>query len=194
MTYYPDRILKIPSATPETMDAAQYLIRKGKRQYNLCGEFCVAYLMKDKSHTDSIDDFLDYWEAEDLKWYQSWFPNGYARTTSVYDLQRMLGDYGVTGTFPKFSDIPLQPNWIEGMVAGCQAIVGVQIDNTGYLVGRGIPHWVVLTRFIAIDKNHAIVDVYNPYTNAIEPYGWREFIISMGIYKQGFWIKREWTT
>lgn len=191
MSIYPDQVLKIPSATPETTDAAQYLIRKGKRQFNLCGEFCVAFLMKDQAHTDNIDDFLDYWEAKDLKWYQSWFKNGLSRTTSIYDLQRMLGDYGVTGTFPRFIDVPIQPNWLEGMLNGCLAIVGVQIDNTGYLVGRGIPHWVVLTRLLAIDKNHAIVDIYNPYTNAIEPYGWREFITSMGTYKQGFWVKRE---
>lgn len=191
--YYPNNVLKIPDATPSQTDAAQYMIRKGKIQYNLCGEMCVAYLMKDDTHTDTLDDYLDYWEVKDPKWYQSWFPNGISRTTSLIDLQRMLGDYGVTGTFPKLTAIPMQTNWLEGMVANSQAIVGVNIDNTGYLVGKGIPHWVVLTRFTKIDANHAIVDIYNPFTNAIEPYGWKEFLNSMGTYRQGFWLKREWT-
>lgn len=188
MINYDTPVLKIPNATPETSDAAQYMIYKGKKQYNLCGEFCVAYLMQDDAHTNNIDDFLNYWEAKDSKWYQTMFKDGLARTTSIYDLEKMLSAYDVVTPGIRFNSIKVDIFTVKSMLVYCQAVVGVQIDYQGYLVGKGIPHWVVLDRISVADSIHAVVDIYNPYTNKIEPYSWKELMTSMGAYKQGIWV------
>lgn len=188
--YYPDHVLTIPNATPETKDAAQYMFYKGKRQFNLCGEFCVAYCMKDTAQTDSIDEFLNYWEAKSTRWFKTLFKNGLARTTGIYDLDKMLEAYGCEIPSMKFASTPKNPAAINLALEQYRAIVGVKIDYGGYLVGNGIPHWVVLERLMVIDNTHAICDIYNPFTNAMEAYSWRELMISTGAYKQGIWVKR----
>jgi hypothetical protein len=188
--YYPDHILKIPNATPETRDAAQYMFHRGRKQFNLCGEFCVAYCMQDEAHTDDIDEFLAYWEAKEPKWYNSLFKDKLARTTGVYDLKKMLGAYDVTNTLPLADVIFKNPYVVREQLVSYQAIVGVQIDYTGYLVSKSIPHWVVLESVLVIDDLHAICSVYNPFTNAMEPYSWKELMTSTGAYKYGLWIER----
>ena len=187
-TYYPSKVLTIPNATPDNKDAAQYMFYKGRKQYNLCGEFCVAYCMQDEAYTNDIDDFLNYWQAKDLKWYQTLFNNGLARTTGIYDLNKMLAAYSVAAVdmIILHSSLGMYADYL----AEHQIIIGVQIDNIGYLVGKGIPHWVVIDKINIIDQFHAFVDVYNPYTNAIEPYSWRELMTSSGSYKQGLIIPR----
>lgn len=188
--YYPNNVLKIPNATPETRDAAQYMIYRGRKQYNLCGEFCVAYCMQDEARTDNIDEFLAYWEAKELKWFNSLFKDKLARTTGIYDLNKMLGAYDATNTFPLANVIIKHPYIVREQLASYQAIIGVHIDYTGYLVGKGIPHWVVLESVLVIDDLHAICDIYNPFTNAIEPYSWKELMTSTGAYKYGLWVER----
>lgn len=180
--YYRNNILEIPNATFDTKDAAQYMYRKGTKQYSLCGEFCVAYVLG----VSNIDTFLDNWEAKDLKWYQQVFKNGLGRTTGIYDLEKMLAVYDVVTPCQRFT--LATPEFFSEKLKLQKSIVGVQIDYTGYLVGKGIPHWVVLDRITVIDKNHAIVDIFNPYTNALEPYSWKEFMTSTGAYKNGIWV------
>lgn len=192
--YFPDNVLKIPNATPDNKDAAQYMIYKGRKQYNLCGEFCVAFCMQDEAHTDNIDDFLNYWEAKEVKWFDTLFnKDKLSRTTSIYDLNKMLSAYGVGVEYPPALPLrafPLLPDFASLELSRSHAIIGVQIDNYGYLVGKGIPHWVVLDGISVIDNNHAIVTIYNPFSNAMEPYTWRELMTSTGAYKQGLWIER----
>jgi len=101
----------------------------------------------------------------------------------------MLSSYGFDTPFGRFNASNMIPEYIAEVLKEYQAIVGVQIDYTGYLVGKGIPHWVVLDR-VQVMNNRAIVDIYNPYTNSIEPYSWRELMTSTGAYKQGLWIER----
>jgi len=190
--YYPDHILKIPNATPSQTDAAQYLYRIVKAgkviNYNLCGHFCVAFCMQDDAHTDNIDDFLDYWEAQPVTRYQqALVKNGLWRKTGIPDLKYMLDCYDA-------EYIPLIPPLTAMdclvMLDKFQLILGVNIDWTGYLVGRGILHWIVLDRIMVVDNNHAIGDIFNPFDNAITPYSWRELMTSTGAYKQGLWIER----
>lgn len=188
ITSYYDRVLNIPHATPETNDAAQYMFYQGRRQYNLCGELCVAYCMQDEAQTQTIDDFLKYWEVKSPAWFMTLFRDKLARTTGVYDLQKMLEAYEAE-YFP-LAKVKNDPLLMELELAYSQAIIGVQIDYGGYLVGKGIPHWVVLEKIATLDRAHAIVDIYNPFTNALEPYSWRELMTSTGAYKQGLWIKR----
>lgn len=187
--YYPDNVLKIPNATPETRDAAQYMFYRGRKQFNLCGEFCVAYCMQDETATDNIEDYLAYWEAKEAKWWNSLFKEKLARTTGVYDLGKMLGAYAASFS-PLTAARFKSPYALQEQLATHQTIIGVQIDYTGYLVTKGIPHWVVLERILPIDELHAICDIYNPFTNAMEPYSWKELIVAAGAYKYGLWVER----
>lgn len=185
--YYPDRILKIPNATPETNDAAQYMFYKGRKQYNLCGEFCVAYCMQDDANTDTINDFLDYWEAKEQKWYKTLFQNGLSRTTGIPDLKKMLDCYNAFYVDPKgLSNLETVARQLDSY----QLIIGVRIDYTGYLVGQGINHWVVVESITPAAGNSANVVIYNPYLNAMQPFGWRELMTSTGASKNGLLIAR----
>lgn len=188
MVAYNVPVLTIPNATPLESDAAQYMIYKGVKQYNLCGQFCVAYCMRFRAATDNIDDYFNIWEITSLKWWQTIFKNRLARTTGIYDLEMMLKPYGATTR--KWSEVPVKPEYFKDMLIRHQVIAGVKIDHTGYLVGGGIPHWVVLDGIEIVDKNHSILDIYNPYTNLVEKYSWREFMTSTGSYKQGIWVAR----
>lgn len=189
MNYRTD-VLRIPTATESPLDFAQYLIRHKQKQYNLCGQFCVAYCMQDEAHTDNIDDFLDYWQAQELKWYQSVFQQGKGRTTGLYDLKKMLEDYA-TG-YAELSTLvtPLDPFIFSDRLREFQLIMGVHIDSGGYLTGRGIPHWVTVESVLPVTKRHAIVDVYNPADNALRPYSWRELMTAGQVYKHGLWVQR----
>jgi hypothetical protein len=187
--YYPNNVLQIPNATPETKDAAQYIMRHGRKQWNLCGEFCVAFCMRDEYGSDNIEDYLNYWQAKTPSLYNSLFYNGLGRTTGIYDLTNMLTAYGTIGILP-FNKVIMSPYVVQAQLEQYQAIVGVQIDYSGYLVGKGIPHWIVLDNIMVIDDTHAIVDIFNPYTNAHEPYSWKELMTSTGAYKQGLWVER----
>ena len=189
MSLFPANVLTIPHATESQTDAAQYMIRHKQKQFNLCGQFCVAYCMSDNTHSNNIDEFLDYWEARELKWYQSVFRNGIGRTTGIYDLEKMLGAYGIqTPCEPIYRMI--DPYFFDDKLRSHQAIIGVQIDHTGYLVGKGIPHWVVLEDLNVVDRLHAVCAIYNPFTNNMEPYSWRELMLSTGAYKQGLLVER----
>lgn len=187
---YPYNVLQIPNATPAETDAAQYMIRHRQKQYNLCGEFCIAYVAQDETGSNDIDKFLDYWQAKDLKWYQQVFKNGLGRTTGLYDLDKMLSAYDYQTPAIRWNKADQSPLGVSIVLEQYQAIIGVNIDYTGYLVANGIRHWVVLERILVIDNNHAICDIYNPYTNAMEPYSWKEIKTSMGTYKQGLWVER----
>jgi hypothetical protein len=186
--HYNKPILKIPHETESPTDAAQYMVYRGLKQYNLCMEFCVAYCMRDDEHTDNIDDYLAYWEVKDPIWWKTIFKNNLARTTGMYDIKKALEAYEAETMEWK----PTPSNMIpfRVMLDTHHAIMGVHIDYTGYLVGQGIPHWVVLEQLDVRDPKHAIVDVYNPFTNLIESYSWRELMNSSGSYKQCLWVKR----
>lgn len=187
---YNEPILTIPNATETDKDAAQYMIRYGKIQYNLCGEFCIAYCAQDNTHTDNVEDYLNYWEVKQRNFKPSFFPNNTSRTTGLVDLEKLLVDYGYTVPAKRLTSINVNIYSFAMMLDYHQAIVGVHIDWTGYLVGRGTPHWVVLENIIVADSNHATATIYNPYTNKLEPYSWREFMTSTGAYKNGIWIER----
>jgi hypothetical protein len=181
-------VLKIPSATPNEKDAAQYMIRHGKMHYNLCGELSVMYCMQDEAHTDNADEFLDYWQVKNPPFYKSLFPNWTARTTGASDLKRMIEMYQDVAPPMLLNKLPFDPYVWEDTLKEYQAIIGVQIDNWGYLVGSGIGHWIVLEEMQVTNKNHSLCIIYNPYTNSMEQYKWRELMNST--WRQGLWVKR----
>ncbi len=184
--YYNVDVIGIPSATQSKSDPAQFMTYKGVLQTNLCGHLSVAYCVGEPV----IDTLLQRIETEKPKLFASLFKSGKGRTTSIYDLTEMLLMYSKLMSSTSFAKTKMNPETLSKMLDTYRAIVGVQIDNSGYLVGKGIPHWVVLDRITAIDANHAICDIYNPYTNAMEPYSWRELMTSTGAYKQGIFVSR----
>lgn len=183
---YSDQVLYVPHATPQETDAAQYMYRHGYKQYNLCGQFCIAYCVG----AQDVSAFLDYLQSVVPKWYQSAFPKGISRTTSVYDLDVMLTEYDYQPT-QKFNSIPLTTDAVANKLITHRAIVGVHIDVYGYLVGKGTPHWIVLDEIEVIDSQYAVCTVYNPYNNKTRPFSWRELMTTTGAYKQGLWVRRE---
>lgn len=183
---YLDNVLSIPHATPSETDAAQYFYRHGRKQVNACGHMAVAYCVG----ALDISAFLDSIQASIPKWYKGAFPNGLARTTGVYDLDIMLKEYGFHPTI-NFTKIPLTTVDVHNQLITHRAIIGVKIDVWGYLVGSGIPHWVVIEDIEVLDNQYALVNIYNPYTNKTRPFSWREVMNSTGAYKQGLWVSRE---
>ena len=189
---YNDPNLIIPSATPSETDAAQYVVIKGKTQYNLCGQFSVCWSSKEKTLIHNTDEFLLVLKEKDPALVSSLFPNGVARTTGTYDLECMLALFGYPTPCMKFSEVKIDPPTIRETLKEYRLIVGVHIDSGGYFVGAGTPHWVVLDELRIADSRHAICDFYNPYSNLIEPYSWREFMTTTGSYKNGIWVQREY--
>lgn len=186
---YSDNLIEIPHATPQQGDAAQYFYRHGKKQVNACGHMSVAYCVG----AQNISAFLDTIEVAIPKWYKGAFPNGVSRTTYIYDLNVMLNEYGYRDN-PKFNTIPLTTPTLHNQLLTHRAIIGVHIDVWGYLVGKGIPHWVVVDEIEVLDDQYALLNIYNPYTNKTRPFTWREVMISTGAYKQGLWVSRERAT
>lgn len=190
-SFYRDNVLTIPNATPNPNDAAQYMKYKGVTQYKLCGYFAIAYCARDEAGTDNIEDFLRYWEYKEPSWYwRLLFPNNLSNGMGIQVLDKLLSDYGYKYPSPRMNMIPSNPYSYQAYLEEFQLIAYVNIDNTGYLVGKGIPHWVVVERVTPLSKNHAIVDIYNPFTNTMEPYSWREFMTSTGAAKTGVWVGR----
>lgn len=185
---YSNNILKIPSRIPGAK-VAQYMYRRGVKNYNLCGPFCVAYIMQDEAGMDDIDQFLDYWELNN-SWYKKVFTNNLGRKTGVYDLTRFIQSYdGVPDPIP-FNKIPLKAGAIGEMLSTHQAIIGVHIDYRGFPVGNGIPHWIVMDGIEIFDDDYSLVKVYNPFNNSERPISWQELKISTGPYKNGLWVER----
>lgn len=185
--YFPDNILEIPHHIPGKV--SQYMTINGVKNYNLCGHFCVAYIMQDEAGTSDIDKFLEYWEVQTPKLWKSLFNKYLGRTTSTYDLTQMILAYENVETFP-FSSVPRQPEILQNLLKTHQAIIGVQIDSRGYPVGKGISHWIVLEDLMVVDDVYSIATIYNPFNNSLRPISWQELMISTGAYKQGLWVKR----
>lgn len=184
---YNTPILKIPNATETLKDAAQYMWYRLTKQYNLCMQFCIAFIMMDDTGTNNIDDFLAYWEVKALSWWKTLFKTKIARTTGVYDVRKACEAYGV--------DIEIQEGSVNAeylfeKLKTHQAMSVVKIDYKGYLRSTGIGHWVVLDGIYLADQNHSIVDVYNPYTNLIEPYSLDELMRSSTNLRTTLWIER----
>lgn len=184
-------VLQIPSATLSQTDAAQYMYRlyRGRKilNFNLCGPFTIAYCTQDETGMNSIDAFLDYWEAQPQSPYQRIFQQGLGRTTSLYDLESWLSEYDLQ---THRGDNKWAPEAFAATLQEYQLIAGVRVDYSGYLRPQGFAHWVVLDELEYFDKQHQTCWVYNSFTNNREPYSGDEFYRALGTYRQLLWVKR----
>ena len=190
---FPEEV-RIPSATPDPTDAAQYLLLDGRVKYNMCGELCAAFI-----GGDDIDTFLAKWETVSPGYYK-WAVHGdNDNPTGANALESMLKVYGYEFPMLRFNagltdpiiGFRITPGRLQKMLADHYLIAGVNIDrNSGKLRGQGIGHWVVLDKIETWGVNCGWVEIYNPFPNRRQQYSYDEFVNSAAPDWSGIWVKR----
>jgi len=149
----------------------------------------------------SIDKVLQYWKMVQPDLYNSILGSGNNKPTGMDDLLTILkaygynnkGDYGVGG-------LESSPGRSAAKLNMYYLIAGVKIDTgkKGRLknkLGDGVDHWVVVTEInpvgTMVGGNGGWVKLYNPYSNVIEEYSYKEFMESFS--GAGLWIMRDIT-
>lgn len=181
------------SQTTSPVDAAQYIVWKNNVQYNLCGEGCVAYIFG-----ETIESFLEKWEAKPVGNFSRIFKGGKATTTGIGDLRDMADVYGAETDSLRdlvydsiYRGILISPNILKSLLDCWSIIIGCKISGvTGELRASGVPHWIVLTKVIPDGINNGMVEVYNPFPDRIQRYSWKEFLASIGTL-YGIGIRRD---
>lgn len=203
---FPADEVPIPNATPQKTDAAQYMTRHNMVTYNMCGELCVAYIIKHEidPHTD-IDKVLDTWEKSDSKSPFRYSEKTIREGTTSSHLRNMLETYGYTnlGAIQDLSTSitahkPLSPENLKFMLETHYLLARVksQFGTSGALApidqGSGRDernHWIVVDK---ITHNGNRVQVYNPYHNKRETYSYNEFFYACTAPKlSGLWVIRK---
>lgn len=166
----PNNIVDLsPIQTIEPYDGEQYVIWDGKKQYNMCGQICVASILG-----IPLEELLTQWKEKDPVFYKR-IMGGNGSTTSE-DLIKLLGLFGRTSsrlTIPKYT-----PRLFSELVReNVGVIVSVHLNTvTGALNGSGVLHWAKVLEVYPERLDMGQVLVYNPFGNAEEWYGWREFL------------------
>ncbi|HSB00719.1 MAG TPA: hypothetical protein VLE49_08720 [Anaerolineales bacterium] len=175
--------------------AAQYIDIDGRKKTNLCGEFCVAFIVN-----ESINAVLERWKEVQPILYGDKVGNN--KGTGTFDLRTILKGYGYNseGDLMEFSaglmdpylkrSLP-SPDRIAKLLKTHFLIAGVNIEGlAGQLKpGDDIRHWVVVDKLSPLGKNRGWVELYNPFFNRWEEYSYKQFINSAG-YWSGLWVKR----
>jgi hypothetical protein len=155
--------------TPEDSDAEQYIIWDAKRQYNMCGQISVAYILG-----LPLAEVLRKWKELDVPFYKRVM--GASGTTGNYDLIKLLGIFGRVATpltMKKYT-----PRLLSELVQNTKAvIVSVHLNTqNGSLVGGKVLHWGIVTKVVCEGLDAGWVEIYNPFTNSIQLLSWREFL------------------
>lgn len=155
--------------TLEPYDGEQYVWWDTKKQYNMCGQICVADILD-----IPLEEVLTKWKTLDVPFYKRVM--GSSGATNNDDLIRLLGLFGRSAQRLVLSKYT--PRLFGELVNKSKGvIVSVHLNTqTGALNGSGVLHWV---RVIGVeperlDMGHVLV--YNPFGNAEEWYSWREFL------------------
>ena len=178
--------------------AAQYLDIDKQKKTNLCGEFCVSFLVK-----ESIENVLKRWNEAQPKLYRA--SVGIDKGTGTFDLRSILRIYGYNNEGdiidfaeglrdPSLKRFLLSPGRMAKMLENHFLIAGVNIDRlTGKLKpGNEVRHWVVVDKITPVGKNGGWVELYNSFQNRWEEYSYREFENSVGVSQwAGLWVKRK---
>ncbi|MCJ7431940.1 MAG: hypothetical protein MUO77_00480 [Anaerolineales bacterium] len=197
-----------PHATENESDPAQNVVIDGNIKRNLCGELCVAFVMR-----KGIDEFLNDWKNFPTSQY-TWALGGKSdKTTVAANLENMLAAYDFTiankklTTFTQsLNDLVLNTKSItsgvlmkilRSMLPTHSLIANVYIDLYGKLIPastfwRKIAHWVVVDKFTPNGRGGGRVELYNPYINKRQEYSLDEFKKSFGGGTfTGLWVKRD---
>lgn len=180
-------LVKILNSTPNPTDAAQYLVWKGKVQYNLCGHLSVSYCA---GWDADFNDFLNLLEEKKLSFVTRVFPGWQSRGTNTADLDVMLSLFDYTlpsktisaALYDRVAEHMLfTPGRMADILKDNRVIYSVHINaQTGYLQDTGVLHWVVLEEVVP-DEFKGMVKLYNPFTNKLERYEWNQLVSSGGV-------------
>jgi len=192
---FPTNVVSIQNPTIDPHDAAQYMVWRGRVQYNMCGQLCVCYITGNE-----LEALLSKWELKSPGIFSSVFGGtGIARGTNIAEVDSMLSAYGYppslrldVGLRDQVLDRPVvTPGRMDALLSNYQAIASVKINKlSGNLERSGILHWVVVERVIPDGVNRGWVELYNPFPNRMQRYSWGEFLQSMGT-PYGLLVKRE---
>jgi hypothetical protein len=190
--------LEVAIANPNPVyTAAQYIDVDGKKKTRLCGEFCVAFILK-----ESINAVLERWKEVQPVLYATVV--GANLGTGTAHLETILKAYGYNtkGDFAGFTSglsdpflkkCLISPGRIAKMLKTHFLVAGVNIDGRTGILKRGndVPHWVVLDKLTPVGKNMGWMEIYNPFQNRWEEYSYREFTNAIvDGYWSGLWVKR----
>ncbi len=180
-------VLSILSPTVNPHDAAQYLVWRGKTQYNLCGFFCAAYCA---NWDADIEEMLDLLVNNKPTLMQRIFPGWQGRGTTDYDLDMMLSalDYEVPTAKIGAALLDrvtgrtmLTPGRMQTILESHRVIYSVKIDKrSGRLARSGVLHWVALNDIVP-NEFGGVVELYNPFGNKLEGYEWEQLVESGGV-------------
>lgn len=181
---YPFDCVAISTRTPQENDAKQFAIIHGVKQTELCGEISAAYVLG-----ISLDDVLAEWQREKPSIFQAvfnLFSTRKARGTGPGEILTIFQAFERNGTMltdalrDPVLKVPRYTATGLSALAG-RAIVGVKINKlTGRLSTSGILHWVVVTKVIPERTGYGLIEIYNPFPDCVEVYGWEQFIASAG--------------
>lgn len=213
---YPGNVVKIDNPTEDPRDAQQYMIWDKNTadasdtgvRYNMCGEFCVAYIVRKEIDPNiSIESVLEKWKSAPkekrghFSYTLSTIKNGttvshlkdilqlYPEYTSPQDQDQIFMDLR-TGLDLK--DGPFKWDGIKDRIRTHHLIALVKIDTSGTLIPRekaGISHWVLVEN---VTRNGKAVELYNPFPNKLQEYSFTEFISSCSTGPlSGLWVRRK---
>ena len=177
--------VRLPYASLEI----QSIIYQKIKQYNLCGEFSVAYIVG-----DGIVNLLNKWANNAPAAANFILSTG--SPTGLDQLKPILAMYGIRGPFMGFLEglkdpvigkrpYLATPGRMAGMLQNNWLLAGVHIDNrTGEFVRSGGPnhigHWIVVETLTPFGLNNGNVRVYNPFPNNHQMITFRLLLESMG--------------
>jgi hypothetical protein len=180
-------VLHIHNATRSLHDAEQYLVWRGKVQYNLCGFFCAAYCA---DWDADIEDMLEILVDKKPALMQRVFPGWQGRGTSDYDLDMMLSALDFEAPTVKIGAAlydrlagrtMLTPGRMQTILESHRVIYSVKIDKrSGRLARSGVLHWVALNDIVP-NEFGGVVELYNPFGNKLEGYEWEQLVESGGV-------------
>lgn len=211
---FPDPEVQIPNPTPEPTDAPQYMLVEGKTKFNMCGELCIAFVVR-----EDIESVLAKWRTAAPSFYNSILAGDRDKPTGAEDLRSILTAYGYTtdnGNLVSFRAgltdplIGFQPSQgrIGTMLQTHFLVAMATINGRGKLINKnddtstkkgknkpvaekGILHWVVVDKVMPNGMNAGRVELYNPYHNRRQEYSFTEFIKSCNSPSwPGWWVKR----
>ncbi|MGE5378380.1 MAG: hypothetical protein ACM3XO_25250, partial [Bacteroidota bacterium] len=190
-----DYQVSIPNQTPSPYDAQQYMIWDGKAKFNMCGELCVAFVVG-----DDLGKVLNTWKgSENVQRYNNYV--GMDKPTGIEDLKSILKAYGynldttVSDDVKGFTSVDagqmaamLNTHLLIALVKINKAKYGMLVPKQGSDVNE-IDHWVVVN---SVSSKGTRVQVYNPFSNRLETYSYREFFKSVtGPSLVGSWVRRK---
>lgn len=179
-------VVSIANGTPSPHDAEQYLVWRGRVQYNLCGYFCVAYCTGWEA---DIEMMLDLMQEKKPTLMARLFSSSNRGLTGLGDLEALLAARGLEMPALRIATllhdrvtgrVMLTPRRLADVLDSYRVIYGVKINKrTGRLARSGILHWVALEGIVP-NEFGGLVELYNPFGNKMETYEWDQLVESGG--------------